>query len=105
PAGAPGALNRSIVTSSTSTESAIARFQDWQQRYLAAPRFEREALEAEGLRVAAARRGEFKQLIATDPREALSQAVPMVVRQELPASVLELLEERLNGVAVLRVYQ
>lgn len=62
-------------------------------------------MEAEGTALAQARRQPFRQLIKSDPQEALANAVPMVVRQQLPLSVLEQLEERLNGVAVLRVMQ
>lgn len=56
------------------------------------------------MRLAAERRAEFKALIADDPREALRQAVPMVARQQLPASIVELLEERVSGNGVLRAY-
>ena len=38
-------------------------------------------------------------------REALRQAVPMVARQELPASVVERLEQRVSGLAALSVIQ
>ena len=86
-------------------ESAVGRFQEWGQRYLAAVPAERRELVAEGLSLAVARRGEFKNLIARDPREALRQAVPLVVRPQLPAEVLAELEERVEGRAQLRVYQ
>jgi hypothetical protein len=92
-------------TTSASTDSPIGRFQEWQRRFLAASPAERAAMEAEGAQLAAARRPVFKQLIKENPREALQQAVPMAARQQLPASVVEQLEERLNGVAALRVYQ
>ncbi|MEN9635206.1 MAG: hypothetical protein RL077_3610, partial [Verrucomicrobiota bacterium] len=86
-------------------ESAVGRFQEWGQRYLAALPAERRELVAEGLALAVARRGEFKALIARDPREALRQAVPLVVRPQLPAEVIAELEERVEGRAQLRVYQ
>ena len=60
---------------------------------------------AEGVQLAAARRAEFKALIIAHPREALRQAVPMVVRQQLPAEVVAQLEERVEGRARLHIYQ
>ena len=82
-----------------------AQFFDWLRRYLEAAPAERPALVAEGVRLAAARRVEFKNLIASDPRRALEEAVPMAVRALLPAEVLAQLEERVNQRAELRVYQ
>lgn len=48
---------------------------------------------------------ELKEAITFDPRRALQEAVPMTLRQQLPPEILELLEERINGRATLRVYQ
>ena len=59
----------------------------------------------EGLALAEARRPVLKQLIKSDPQRALEQAVPVLVRQQLPREVVEQLEERVNGRAALRVYQ
>ena len=84
---------------------ALAPFAGWTQAYLNAAPPDRAALVAEGVRLAQARRPAFKKLIQEDPRRALAEAVPMVVRQQLPAEVLALLEERVNGVGALRVYQ
>ena len=84
--------------------SAIAHFQEWGQRYLIAAPAARTALVEEGVQLATARRGEFKSLIVANPREALRQAVPMVVRQRLPAEVVAQLEDRVDGRAQLRVY-
>ena len=97
------------VTEAMDTEAGPAQrlgaFSDWSKRYVAASPDERVALAAEGVRLAEARRPVLKALIKSDPRRALKQAVPMVVRQELPREVLALLEERVNGRAALRVYQ
>lgn len=65
----------------------------------------RAALVEEGVRLAQARRPVFKKLIQDDPRRALEQAVPMVVRQQLPAAILTELEDRLNTRAAVTVYQ
>lgn len=84
---------------------AMPAFTDWTRRYLEAAAAERPTLVAEGVALAAARRPVFKELIRQDPRQALSGAVPMVVRQELPQQVTALLEERVNDRGALRVYQ
>ena len=86
-------------------ESPVAPFQAWTQSYIAAPDAERPGMEAEGVRLAEARRAVFKEMIVSQPREALQQAVPVVVRQALPPSVLARIEERVNGRGTLRVYQ
>ncbi|HEU0009181.1 MAG TPA: Calx-beta domain-containing protein [Verrucomicrobiae bacterium] len=65
----------------------------------------RAAMTAEGFGFAEARRPALKQLIKDNPRRALNEAVPMTVRQQLPAEVVGLLEERVSGRAALRVYQ
>ncbi|HSJ03097.1 MAG TPA: hypothetical protein VK956_11625, partial [Verrucomicrobium sp.] len=52
----------------------------------------------EGIRLADAHRQALKTVISSDPRTALEQAVPMVVRQALPQAVTDHLEARLSGV-------
>ncbi len=86
-------------------EKVIARFAEWTQEYLQASPKERAVLLPEGVALAQQRRPIFKQLIQSDPRRALADAVPMVARQQLPQSVVNFLEERVAGRAVLRVYQ
>ncbi len=97
------ASGESIVTQATTTP--LDEFLDWSGRFLKANEFERYALEAEGRRLAEVRRPVFKELIKTDPRRALEKAVPMVVRQKLPVSILAQLEDRVNEVGVMRVMQ
>ncbi|RYD70743.1 MAG: hypothetical protein EOP84_26170, partial [Verrucomicrobiaceae bacterium] len=81
-------------------------FKDWTQRYLAAPTPEqRAALVGEGISLAKARRPVLKEVIKSNPRHALEEAVPMVTRQQLPPEIVQYLEERVNGRAALRVYQ
>ncbi|MES2708249.1 MAG: Calx-beta domain-containing protein [Verrucomicrobiota bacterium] len=86
-------------------EPAAAAFSEWTGRYLAAPAEGKAALVAEGVTLAAARRPVFQEVIRRDPRLALAAAVPMVVRQDLPREVTDLLEARVNGRGALRVYQ
>lgn len=80
---------------------ALVRFAEWTRLYLAA---QDPALVAEGLRLAEQRRPVFKQMIQDNPREALQQAVSMVVRQQLPPEIVSRLEERVAARGELRVY-
>ncbi len=92
------------ISSGTDGEAG-AGFKEWTGRYLDAAPAQRPGLVAEGVVLAGRRRPVFKQLIQSDPQRALLEAVPMVVRQDLPAEVTALLEERVNRRGVLRVYQ
>ncbi|HMJ90047.1 MAG TPA: hypothetical protein VK530_09535, partial [Candidatus Acidoferrum sp.] len=87
------------------TNNIIRAFGEWTGAYLKAEAVEQSSLISQGVELARARRPVFKQLIKDDPRAAIEQAVSMRVRQQLPAEVLALLEERLSGRAALRVYQ
>ncbi len=86
-------------------EDPITAFSQWIARYELAEPADKQLLIDEGIRLAKARRPIFKQLIRDDPREALAKAVPMVVRQKLPAEILGELEERVNKTGVLRAYR
>ncbi len=77
----------------------LARFNDWAARYVAADAGQRGGLVEEGLALAAARRPVLRKMIADDPRRAIENAVPPVVRQQLPAEVAQRLEERVNETA------
>lgn len=81
------------------------QFFEWLREYLAAAPAQRDALLNQGVRLAQARRVEYKHLIVEDPRRALEQAVPMVVRQDLPPGIVDQLEERVNLRGDLHVYQ
>ena len=102
-AGASAAMP--VQAAKPSGKRAHPAFMDWTQRYLDAAEADRAGLVAEGVALAAERRPEFKRLIQTNPRQALLDAVPMVVRQDLPEAVVALLEERVNGRGAIRVYQ
>jgi autotransporter-associated beta strand protein len=82
----------------------IEAFQEWTARWKEADSKGREALIKEGLELATARRGEFKALIATDPRRALELAVPRVIRQDLPAGILAQLESPVSAKGDFNVY-
>lgn len=82
----------------------MGQFQEWSQSFLQAKEAEKAGLIEEGVKLAKARRPIFKQLIQGDPRRALMEAVPMVVRQSLPAEIVSELEERVADRGELRVY-
>ena len=112
PTAASGSVSQTVSTSDTSlppeiqSAATLDAFTEWSARYISADAAGRAALVEEGVRLAQLRRPAFKQLIQDDPKDALAQAVPMVVRQKLPASVVALLEERLSctgGLEVLAV--
>ena len=103
------ALESRPAASGSAEKSGIANpvtsFRAWSERYVAAAPDERVKMVADGVELAKARRPILKQIIRDDPRSALANAVPMVVRQQLPPSILAQLETRLNGTAALRVLQ
>lgn len=73
---------------------AVAQFTDWAQDYLAD---EKARQLQEGLVLAEVHRTAMKELIQTDPQRALESAVPMSVRQKLPAEIVDRLEQRVSG--------
>lgn len=89
-------------TSTAVSDDPMGDFTEWTWRYLDRPN---PALISEGVKLARERRPVFKTLIKENPKAALEQAVPMVVRQKLPPEIVAHLESRVNGVGALRVYQ
>lgn len=90
---------RLSISSAWKSEPAmsVAAFAAWYERFLAAAPAEREALIAEGIALARARRVTLAEWIRNDPERALAAAVPVMVRRGLPPAILELLEERVSG--------
>lgn len=84
--------------------AAITAFNDWAQRWQGASPDQREAMKAEGLQLAGARRPEFKKLIAADPERALEQAVRPVIRQTLPPEIVQQLEKPVSARGDFKVY-
>ncbi len=82
----------------------IEAFQLWSKRWLQANSAQRAALTQEGIALAEVRRAEFKALIVSDPRRALAEAVPRVIRQDLPAAIQNLLEQPVSAKGELNVY-
>ena len=79
-------------------ERAFADFREWTRRFATAgDAGEKARLRAEGIALAAERRGQMADLIDQNPRRALELAVPSAVRRSLPADVAALLEETVSG--------
>lgn len=76
---------------------AIQAFRDWATRYRLASPEQRKVLTSEGLKLADEHRATLGKMIPQDPRAALENAVPMVVRQDLPAEIVSRLEKRVNS--------
>lgn len=75
----------------------IVAFDHWLENYTAGSPEARAALADEGRTLAAARRPEFKKLIATNPQRALAMAVPRVIRQDLPGTITAELEKPVSA--------
>ena len=98
--------NASLIPEATAPpdEAKLAAFKDWTTRWTQADATERKALREEGVRLARERRNEFKALIATNPRRALEEAVPRVVRQQLPPEIVHHLEKPVSAKGDYNVY-
>jgi hypothetical protein len=83
--------------SNSVSEAKFERFRAWTEAYRAAEPAAQAQLESAGVELARARREELGVLIRADPERALDLAVPVAVRLELPAAVVALLEERIDG--------
>lgn len=81
----------------SSPRGELASFANWANRYLAAKPEARGEMRTEGVSLAEARRKIMAGLIEKDPREALANTLPVIVRQQLPQEVRNLLEERVSG--------
>jgi autotransporter-associated beta strand protein len=82
----------------------IESFKKWSLKWQEARPAERSVLTAEGVAMAKTRRPEFKKLIITDPQRALAEAVPRVIRQDLPKEIKELLETPVSTQGEYNVY-
>src|SRR5438552_2927251 len=82
-----------------SESETVRHFSDWVQTYTkSTPQVRAEqSLLAEGESLAVKRRAILKKLMETDPRQALSLAIPPEPRRELPEAVTRHLEERVDG--------
>lgn len=81
----------------------VKAFRDWSEKYFLAEPAQRKALIDEGKKLAEAHRQAIGAMIPVDPRHAILHSVPMVVRQDLPAEITALLEQRVNAIGALDV--
>ena len=79
------------------THPKLQAFSSWSGKYVAASAAERAVMEKEGIVLAKGRRTVFEDLIRKQPKLALAETVPAMVRKELPESITALLEERVTG--------
>ncbi len=81
----------------------VVDFRNWANSYLAAPLDQRAAMLKNGEEFAKMHTQRIAEMIRLDPEQAIANAVPMVIRQDLPPSIVELLEKRVNLKAALTV--
>lgn len=91
----PG-VSRDNEPNQEASGNGISGFRTWADEYLAASDSERVAMRKAGHELAVAHTFEIAKLIRIDPEQALAKAVPMVIRQDLPRSIVSLLEERVR---------
>ena len=78
-------------------DAAQAAFTAWASQYTQADAATRAQAVAEGVKLAQERRAVVKDWIRHDPERALAAAVPIKVREQLPAEVTTWLEQRVSG--------
>ncbi len=88
-------------TAESASDDPIADFTEWTKDYLST---RKPDLISKGVKLAQERRPVFKEIIVSDPRRAIREAVRPLVRQNLPAEVLALLEKPVADHGVMRVY-
>lgn len=80
------------------TKQAFAKFGNWATRYAAEnSASEKLRLESEGVELARVRHQAMREMIQTDPEQALELSVPRSLRKRLPDSVAALIEEQVDG--------
>ncbi|MGL5019194.1 MAG: hypothetical protein ACRDBP_13750, partial [Luteolibacter sp.] len=84
-------------------DPACRAFSAWAETYSAAAPARRADLEAQGIKLASARRAALKDLISRDPQAALAAAVPAAIRLGMPPAVTAQLEERVSGMGEIKL--
>jgi N-acetylneuraminic acid mutarotase len=99
------ALLRKVTAEAAVAEApeSIKAFRGWTKRYFLAEPEQQQRLIPEGKTLAQEHRVALGRLIPSSPFQALEYAVPMVVRQDLPAEVVAQLEQRVNARGALMV--
>lgn len=79
--------------------AAIAAFDSWAHRYRISPDASTKTqLLSEGVALAKQRRSSFRELVKSNPAQALATSVPDSIRQQLPAEIANELEVRVSGI-------
>ena len=108
PSGRLEAAARGLVREGTTEKTdvqAIVQFSNWATVFLAAdPQTKAQRnLLSQGESLARNRRRAMKELIRTDPRQALALAVAVPTRRQLPEAISQQLEERVSGQGFFKV--
>ncbi|MGL4399041.1 MAG: hypothetical protein ACRCXD_04160 [Luteolibacter sp.] len=82
----------------------ISNFRDWANSYRSASPDQQKGMLEKGAELAIAHTQQIAAMIRIDPQQAIVNAVPVVVRQDLPPSIVSLLETRVSTTASLNVY-
>jgi hypothetical protein len=99
---APAAIQEPQTTTPVGIENQapaipqIAKFRDWAKSHLAAPRGQQAEMLKEGGQLTTAHTRQLAKMIRLDPEQAILNAVPMVIRQDLPESIVSLLDKRVR---------
>lgn len=72
-------------------------FDAWAKSYIDAPKAKQAELEAEGVKLALARKTEMVRLIEADPEQAIKRTISVVQRRNLPPSVRKHVEEHISN--------
>jgi hypothetical protein len=102
PAPAAGVIK--VAPPSAKAPAEVAAFRDWAQSFFDVEPLQRSALIEQGKALAKAHTIALAKMIPLDPRAAIENAVPMVVRQDLPPQIVALLEERVNSRGALTLW-
>ncbi len=97
----PAALpERQIIASNWKADAdpALANFARWTEKFVNASAGAKAALEQDGIAAADARLAALEKQIQSDPRRALSNAIPQALCEQLPESVQSRLETRVDGI-------
>ncbi|MEY2410793.1 MAG: hypothetical protein QOF48_3463 [Verrucomicrobiota bacterium] len=90
--------------SQSSAQPEFAAFAEWTARYMAATsESARTTLQPAGVELARVRLQAMASLIETNPERALTLAIPLSVRQQLPPDIHAFLEEPINALGRLEV--
>lgn len=92
----PPAGSVKVPATPADAPAEVVAFRDWAREYFLAEPEQRGTLIERGQALAKVHTIAVARMISVNPRAAIENAVPMVVRQDLPLEIVSLLEERVN---------